>query len=71
MKDCIFCQIVAGQSPASFVYQDDQVAAFMDIQPVNPGHVLVIPRAHISHLAELDPQTGARMFLVAMHVAEG
>ena len=59
MDDCIFCDIVAGRLPASMVYQDDHCAAFMDIQPVNPGHVLVIPKDHAAYLAELDEDTGA------------
>ncbi len=71
MGGCVFCSIVNGELPASIVHSDDEVMAFMDIQPVNPGHVLVIPMAHAAHLADLDPQTGARMFVVAMQVAEG
>ena len=43
---CIFCEIAAGRAPRSLVYEDDQALAFLDIQPVNPGHTLVIPRAH-------------------------
>src|SRR5205085_4959483 len=42
-EDCIFCQIVAGKEPASFVYQDPLVVAFMDIQPITRGHMLVVP----------------------------
>ena len=55
--DCIFCQIVAGESPASVIYRDDRVIAFMDIRPVNPGHLLVIPIAHTTYLYHLDEQT--------------
>lgn len=66
---CIFCNIVQGNAPASFVYADNRVAAFMDIQPVNAGHLLVIPRAHASHLADLDPDTGGHMFRVGRDLA--
>ena len=66
---CIFCQIIAGTSPANFVHQDEQTVAFMDIQPVNPGHILVVPRAHAADLAELDPQDGARLFQVGQRLA--
>jgi histidine triad (HIT) family protein len=66
---CIFCDIVAGELPASFVHQDDRCAAFMDIQPVNPGHLLVVPRCHCTSLAELDLQDGARIFQVAQRLA--
>ena len=70
MENCVFCRIVKRVAPASVVYEDGKVMAFMDIQPVNPGHVLVIPRKHVARLSELDPETGAHMFKVAMRVAE-
>lgn len=68
--DCVFCEIVAGRAEASLVYADDTVIAFMDIQPVNPGHVLVIPREHSPHLAELDEEHGAQMWRVGHRVAK-
>ena len=52
--DCIFCRIVAGQVPADIIYQDEQIVAFRDINPVAPVHVLVIPRKHIPSLASLS-----------------
>jgi len=48
---CIFCKIVAGEIPASKVYEDDDILAFKDIQPARPVHVLVIPKKHITSLA--------------------
>ncbi len=68
---CVFCAISAGQAPASVVYQDDDIMAFMDIRPVNQGHLLVIPRRHATDLAELDEQIGARCFTVAQRLAAG
>jgi len=70
MDDCIFCRIIKGVEPASIVYSDDKVLAFMDITPVNPGHLLVIPKAHAAQLLELDPEIGAHMFKVAMSIVE-
>lgn len=67
--NCIFCRILAGESPASFVYRDEQVAAFMDIQPVTTGHLLVIPVQHAPHLADLDPEAGAQIFRVGQRMA--
>ncbi len=67
--DCVFCAIVAGQAPASRIYEDDLVLAFLDIQPVNPGHTLVIPKAHYPSLAALDPEAGAPLFRVAQRIA--
>jgi len=69
LSDCIFCQIIAGAAPASFVYRDDICAAFMDIQPVNPGHLLVVPLAHSPDLAALPPETGAQLMRVAQRLA--
>lgn len=67
--DCVFCAIVAGDGPASVVYEDELSVAFMDRSPVNPGHVLVVPREHAPFLADLDEGTGAHLFRVAMRVA--
>ncbi len=69
MKNCIFCDIVTGKLDATYVYQNDTIAVFMDIQPVNAGHMLIIPKAHASFLADLDPETGAEMFRVARKMA--
>jgi histidine triad (HIT) family protein len=66
---CAFCDIVAGRAPASIVYRDELVCAFMDIRPVNPGHLLVIPVRHAAHLAELDAIAGGRMFEVGQRLA--
>ena len=67
--NCIFCDILSGAAPASFVYRDEVCAAFMDIQPINPGHLLIIPLAHAAYLAELEPATGGHMFQVAQRLA--
>ena len=67
---CVFCDIVAGYVPADFVFRDDLVCAFMDIQPVNPGHLLVVPVLHAVHMADLDPDVGAHMFRVAQRLSE-
>ena len=65
MTDCVFCQIVAGRAPASIVYRDETCIAFMDVKPVNAGHLLVVPIAHATYLADLDPITGSALFAVA------
>ena len=55
MSDCIFCRIVAGEIPASKVYEDEDILAFKDIHPARPVHVLVIPKRHIASLAHVTP----------------
>lgn len=69
VNQCIFCEILQGRQPASFVFRDEMVAAFMDIQPVNPGHLLVIPICHAVGLEDLDGPTAAHLFRVAQHLA--
>ncbi|WP_068273251.1 HIT family protein [Aldersonia kunmingensis] len=65
----IFSDIVAGRAPASRVFEDDDVVAFMDIRPFTPGHVLVIPKQPARNLAELDPEIGAKLFQVGQRLA--
>lgn len=62
---CVFCAIVSGGAPATFLYQDDLVVGFMDIRPVQPGHLLVVPRTHAKLIAELQDSILARMWSVA------
>ncbi|MFD1586138.1 HIT family protein [Halorientalis brevis] len=52
-EDCIFCQIVAGEIPSNTVYEDDEVFAFLDVNPLAPGHTLVIPKDHHERLNDL------------------
>lgn len=54
MEDCIFCKIANGEIPTEYVYEDELVAAFNDISPVAPVHILIVPKAHISSALELD-----------------
>ncbi|MBN1263968.1 MAG: HIT family protein [Anaerolineales bacterium] len=68
-KDCIFCQIVHKEANAFYIHQDDLVTAFMDIHPINPGHVLVIPNVHTPDLAGLEAACGARIFTVGQRIA--
>jgi histidine triad (HIT) family protein len=68
-QSCVFCDILAGKRPASFVFEDDICTAFLDIRPINRGHVLVVPNLHAAHLADLDPEVGAHMFKIAQRVA--
>ena len=70
MSDCVFCDIVADTAPASIVYQDDLVVAFMDIKPINHGQLVVIPREHSTYLADMDEETGKHLFPVTMRLAQ-
>lgn len=66
---CVFCAIVSRKAPASIVAEDDVTLAFLDLRPINPGHILVVPRAHAAMLADLDPKASGRVFETAMRVA--
>lgn len=70
--DCLFCKIVAGESPATIVASTDQAVAFKDIDPQAPLHVLVVPRAHhgdIAQLAAADPDLLAGVVALADEIA--
>lgn len=69
--NCIFCDIVAGRAAASVVHRDDRCIAFMDMHPVTPGHLLVVPHEHATHLADLDTTVGGHLFRVAQRLAAG
>jgi histidine triad (HIT) family protein len=56
--DCVFCKIASGEIPAKILYQDDEVFAFPDINPITPVHILVLPVKHIASLADMaDEET--------------
>ena len=66
----IICDIIAGRSPASIVYRDDACVAVLDIRPVNPGHMLVIPVRHATYLADLHPEDGRVLFAIAQRLSQ-
>jgi len=73
-QDCIFCRIANGEFGTEFVYESDAVVAFNDLSPQAPTHVLVVPRRHLSSIAEIgredDPLLG-ELLAAANQVASG
>jgi histidine triad (HIT) family protein len=67
--DCIFCKIIAGELPGEILDEDDHTVSFMDINPANPGHALVIPRAHSKDLLEISDDDLAACMLAARRLA--
>ena len=65
---CKFCQIIAGEIPAHFVLDTDEVVAFLDHRPLFPGHTLVLPRDHVETLADLDEQRVGPFFRAVQRV---
>ncbi|MCL1974876.1 MAG: histidine triad nucleotide-binding protein [Firmicutes bacterium] len=73
LEDCIFCRIALGQIPTKFVYEDENIAAFRDINPRAKVHMLIIPKKHIASLAQAEEEDQSllgRMCLVARRLAE-
>ena len=70
--DCIFCRIARGEVQAQFIYEDDRVVGFRDLNPQGPTHVLVIPRRHVPslHAAGDDPALLGELLVVARTVVE-
>mgnify|MGYP003889400361 CR=1 FL=1 len=62
---CIFCDLIRGAAEVSMVYEDATAIAFLDIQPVNPGHVLVVPRQHYEVLQDIPRRVGAHLYELA------
>jgi histidine triad (HIT) family protein len=69
MEDCIFCKIVAGELPSFKLYEDDATFAFMDINPANEGHALVVPKEHARDLYAVSEQALCATMATAKKVA--
>ncbi|HEX6558225.1 MAG TPA: HIT family protein [Longimicrobiales bacterium] len=68
---CIFCRIIGGEEMVSVVYEDDQAIAFLDIQPVNPGHTLVVSKQHYATIFDLPDELLSHCVRVAKRLAKG
>jgi histidine triad (HIT) family protein len=68
-EHCTFCDLIQGSAEVSVCHEDADSIAFMDIQPVNAGHVLVVPRAHYNSLLDVPPELGLHLFRVTMRLA--
>jgi histidine triad (HIT) family protein len=66
---CIFCRIVAGEVPAEVVARIPEAVAFLDVQPLADGHVLVVPRAHVANIEELEPGDADALFRLLVRLA--
>lgn len=72
MEDCIFCKIIKKEIPSTVVYEDEEILAFRDINPVTPVHILVIPKKHIKSLVEIqreDEPVLGRIYTVINEIA--
>ncbi|MGE5532790.1 MAG: HIT family protein [Bacillota bacterium] len=67
--DCVFCKIISKQLPASIVYEDQQVVAFLSNRPVNEGHALVVPKKHYENIYDIPEEEASYLFKIAKRVA--
>ena len=70
MVPCSLCEGIQGITPVSLVHADGLAWAFMTLAPINPGHTLVVPTAHVGYIHEMDDSTGMHVFRTAMRVSQ-
>lgn len=70
MEDCIFCKIIKGEIPSSFVYEDENVVAFNDLYPQAPIHILVVPKKHVANITEADGEMVKNIFETINNIAK-
>ena len=69
-SDCIFCKIIAGEAPAITVFEDEWTLAFLDINPINPGHTLIIPKQHHQDLFSMTSEAYQQLAATTLIVAQ-
>ena len=65
---CVFCRIVAGESPASVIWEDGEAMALMNLRAVNKGECMVIPKVHIDHFTDIPDPLAAKVLLIAQRI---
>lgn len=70
MENCVFCKIIKGEIPAAKVWEDKNYLAFLSIEPINPGHTLVIPKMHASYIFEMDDQDLGQLMVACKPLAK-
>lgn len=66
---CVFCSIIAGDIPSYHLWEDKNFVAFLDIHPIKPGHILIIPKKHISDVFDMDKAMYGKLFETAQRLA--
>jgi histidine triad (HIT) family protein len=65
---CVFCKIITGEIPSYKIYEDNDTFAFLDIKPVNPGHVLVVPKKHYQNMEEISDSDLQKIILIVKKI---
>jgi histidine triad (HIT) family protein len=68
--NCLFCKIISGEISTYKVYEDEDVLAFLDIEPLTKGHTVIVPKAHVENLLDLDDEKVKKLFLVVKKIAQ-
>ena len=68
--NCVFCKIKNGELPSHKIYEDDNFLAFLDVNPINPGHLLLIPKKHVDYVFDLQEPLYSEMFKVAKKISK-
>ena len=70
MEDCLFCKIIKGEIPSKKTYEDEYCIAFLDINPANPGHTLVVPKGHAQNIYDIDERVLSRTIITVKKIAQ-
>jgi len=62
MEDCLFCKIIKGEIPSYKIWEDENFFAFLDINPINPGHTILVPRKHLDYIFDLEEPLYSEIF---------
>ncbi|MCX6752929.1 MAG: HIT family protein [Candidatus Nomurabacteria bacterium] len=69
MDNCIFCKIIKGEIPCTKIYENDKVLAFLDIEPINKGHTLIIPKEHSQNIYETSDENLSEIIKIAKKIS--
>jgi histidine triad (HIT) family protein len=70
MTDCIFCKVLKGEIPSAKIYENDKILAFLDINPVNPGHTLVVPKKHIKNMEDVPDDLLSELIIAVKKITK-
>lgn len=70
MEDCIFCKIIEKKMPANIVYEDEKYISFLTLEPINPGHLLIVPKDHSSYVFDIEEPIYSELFVLSKKIAK-
>lgn len=70
MEDCLFCKIIKGEVPSYKIWEDENFFAFLNINPINPGHIILVPKKHLNYIFDLEESLYSEIFKTAKKLSE-